>query len=290
MDEESKKKGGKGLLAVTCLLAVATIGLGVGLVIAMSKKCDEKECAKVAEDKAAVAMTENDEKIRNLIKDAEAAHAAALDNYSADRLFDYGVQISVGDGVIMPTAHSYGLQNTSTSDTYYSLVSSRRAALNNKIVEIFNKYGLKKASEPKGYFSWGAENYAFYENDNIVCYYSTEYGFSLECADKRWISEEDKALVLALAGAYEKKEGKKVGYLDARKSAITKNSAGTYERIVASFDDAAALFYRKVGGEWKFFMGVQQGPSCEEYSTSELKEAYAGEKCWDNKGNENTVK
>ena len=291
MDGEPKKKGGKGLLAITGLLAVVAIGLGVGLVIAMSKKCDEAECAKATNEKKAAATAtlnyENDEKIRGIIVSLEDAFTSATGGWGADRSFDRGVQISIGDGIIMSTNHSYGIER------YDADLSSKKTSLRNKTIEVLTDNGLKKVDEPKGFFSWAesSSEYGFYEGSNIICYYSVVGGnYSVNCADKRWYKEEDKKLTLELAAAYEKKEGNKVGYLGAETKSITKNSAGTYETIVASLDDAAALFYRKVGGEWKFFVGVQQGPGCEAYNTSELKAAYAGEKCWDDSGNESIVK
>lgn len=293
-----KNKSNRGLVILLVIFVLATAGLGtvLGITLMSNKSEDKKEDKKTVANSSTATVDENgnvvdnDAKIRELIHEAEDMHTAALDGYSATRTFDGGVEISIGDGVIMSTNHSYGLDSYNMSDAYYKLVEARRSTLDSKMNTIFSKYGLSKTSEPKGHFSWGNEHYGFYGGNNIVCYYGTDYGFALECADKNWYSEDDKTLNLALADAYKKKTGEAIGYIDAKTSGITKNNAGTYERITAGLDDAVALFYRKNGGEWKYFVAVQQGPGCEAYNTSELKEAYAGEKCWDNSGNETVVK
>ena len=56
-------------------------------------------------------------------------------------------------------------------------------------------------------------------------------------------------------------------------------------------NDAAVLFYKVPGKDWKFFMGLQQGPSCSEVNTPELRMAFAGSYCSDITANkDSTVK
>lgn len=285
MDESVKpQKNSNGALMIAGIFAIIAVVLGVCLVIAMMKKCDAAECKKVAD---AEKKDDKTEKILKIVDDVAKAHSDAMGGYNAVKTYtnnDYdGVVFSIGDGVYMPTNLSYGLDAPSYNDSYDKLLESKRVALLNKVSDALSSNGLKKVSAPSGYFAWGGDSsqYSFYEGDGIICYANTVYGFSFSCADKTWYSEDDKSLTLALAEAYKKKEGRDVGYLYAKKSDIKKNSDGTYERIMGSFDDAAAYFYRKVGGEWKFFMGAQQAADCSLYNTSELKEAYSGEKCWD---------
>lgn len=295
-----KRKSNPALLIAAIIFALISVGLGIFLAITLmnnnkseDKKDEDKKtaaCSSTATVDDEGNVVDNDSKIRELVREAEEAHAAAFDNYNASRTFDDGVQISIGDGVIMPTNHSYGLNTYTMGEDYYNMVEARRSTIDSKMSGIFGKYGLSKTSAPKGYATWGNEHFAFYEGNNIVCYYGTGYGFALECADKNWYSEEDKTLSLALADAYKKKTGETIGYIDAKTSKIEKNSAGTYDRITVGLDNAVAFFYRKNGGEWKFFTGAQQMLSCDSYNTSELKEAYAGTRCYQGSNENLTVK
>lgn len=71
---------------------------------------------------------------------------------------------------------------------------------------------------------------------------------------------------------------------------ITKSPVAGYERAWMNVGSAsvsggggfAALFYRTPGNEvWEFFRGTQEALSCEEYSTPELRKAFAGEQCFE---------
>lgn len=44
---------------------------------------------------------------------------------------------------------------------------------------------------------------------------------------------------------------------------------------------AAVLFYRKAGESWKLFKTAQEALPCSDYNTSDLRNAYKGEKCYD---------
>jgi len=41
------------------------------------------------------------------------------------------------------------------------------------------------------------------------------------------------------------------------------------------------LFYRKTSGAWKYFTGTQSELACSKYNTTDLKNAYMGDPCWD---------
>ena len=272
-----KKKNSRGLLAVVLVLGLISVGLGVGLAFSlMNNKAEDKKCnetAAKAEEKTE-ATADNDQKIRDLIGEAQKAYIDVTNNYSIMRTFDDGVQFSVGDGIIMPTNHSYGLVVTDGS-AQYKIAESYYTALSNKTAEILGKYGLKKASAPKNFgIAWSGSEayYAFYESDSIVCYYSSVGGYTLECADKSWYSEDDKALVLALAKV---ETDTKIGYFDARVKNIKKNPAGTYETIMVDRYDGVSSFYRKIGGEWKVGFGGNAGIPCDFFDTAEEKEAYS---------------
>ncbi len=287
------KKGGKGAVILAIVFALIAVGLGVWVVILLTNNNGGEAKREAASDNTDTVVVDNDAKIRELVKDVYGAVPATYDGYTAVKSFDSGVEISIADGVIMRTDRSYGIDSelTDINGSHEELSAKSRSVIDAAVLPILSKYGLKKTSEPKGYFAWGNEHYAFYEGNSIVCYYGTGIGFAFECADKNWYSEDDKSLTLALADAYKKKEGKAIGYLGAKTKGITKNKAGTYELITASEDDAVALFYRKVGdGDWKFFTALQQGPWCDSFNTAELKEAYEGEECLSVNGDMAVVK
>ena len=47
-----------------------------------------------------------------------------------------------------------------------------------------------------------------------------------------------------------------------------------------SIGSAAALFYRKEGGEWMHFVDTQEIIACSEYDTEDLKSAFKGDECY----------
>lgn len=51
----------------------------------------------------------------------------------------------------------------------------------------------------------------------------------------------------------------------------------------------ADLFYRKTSGSWQYFVGTQSEIGCEKYTTTDLKNAYKGEACWDTASNKDST-
>lgn len=293
-----KKKSSKGLVIVASLFAVIAIGLGVCLAIMMINQSknsgdgDKGDNGTTATEGAGTDNGGSDEqkvdiakKIQELIDDINTEYSSVIGaSYAAKKTENNGVQISVADGVLMKTNRSYGLEaNYAGDDAFYELIASKRLALNDALVKAFSKHDLKKTAAPTGFMTWGADTneFAFFSDNNITCFYSTIYGFGVDCADKNWYSQEDKDLIIALGKAYETAEGDKIGFIDTKASDIKKVGSNEYERIDAFVEDAAALFYRKVGGEWKFFKLAQSAFTCDTFNTDELKKVYAGEPCYD---------
>jgi hypothetical protein len=50
-----------------------------------------------------------------------------------------------------------------------------------------------------------------------------------------------------------------------------------------------SLFYKKDGGEWQFFKNTQEAPLCSDFNTDDLKNAFRGQTCFDENGNDLTV-
>lgn len=110
------------------------------------------------------------------------------------------------------------------------------------------------------------------------------------CGHISWLDAEKVNLINALAEAYNAKEGHFVGSLDAEVANIKDSEVKPYQTISANLFGAAGLFYRtSPEAEWKFFMGTQSVLACDDYDTEELRNAYAGEVCYDTEKNEDSV-
>lgn len=77
---------------------------------------------------------------------------------------------------------------------------------------------------------------------------------------------------------------------------IRDSQVNGYQSAQASVGDVkgmggyAALFYKKDGGTWKYFKGTQEIIPCTEYNTTDLRNAFMGDACWDTATNkESTV-
>ena len=123
------------------------------------------------------------------------------------------------------------------------------------------------------------------EDTGIACYVSGGLPFGLSCGYYKWVSDETVELVNELADAYKASEGKYPHYLGVYASEgfrITDSEISPYQTLTARFENAAALFYRvSPNDEWKYFIGTQAVLNCSDYNTEELKNAFAGDVCYD---------
>ena len=66
---------------------------------------------------------------------------------------------------------------------------------------------------------------------------------------------------------------------------IVDSEVSGYQRAQVShgglLGGAVALFYRKTDGEWRYFRSVQQVLECTEFDTTDLRNAFKGESCYD---------
>lgn len=114
-------------------------------------------------------------------------------------------------------------------------------------------------------------------NTSIYCMVSeSSLPFRAECSKDTWISDEDKELVVSLAKNFG------YSYIAAKSSNIKNSSVSPYQRLTANGAGAALLFYRvSPNSEWQFFTATQAELLCSDYDTNDLKNAFAGERCWD---------
>lgn len=117
-------------------------------------------------------------------------------------------------------------------------------------------------------------------DSNIIC--SVNY-FGTSCGYYKWVYDDTITMVNQLAEAYKNKEGEYPGVITlCEYSTIEDSSVSPYQTIGVSFDGAGGSFYRvSPSAEWQFFGGGQTAFSCDEYNTQDLKNAYAGEVCYD---------
>ncbi len=303
------KKGGKGAVVLAIVFALIAVGLGAWIAILLLNpaKGGESGGSSANGNNAgnggsagnAVSVSSQDDEIQSLLDAMENAFPNG--GYSVDRIYsDYGLPIKVGDKLWTESARSYGAfvkkyegSEGSATETRNSAISVlKEKGLKSVSVPIFGYNGLEADTDTTSYFK---------SDDGIYCHvsdisqvkgsgYNEGYSwFEYQCMDEKWLTGDNKKLAIDLAAAYNNtKDGKQypISYIGgALTRKIKKNLAGTYETITVGFADAAALFYRKAGGEWKYFTATQQAISCSEYNTAELKEAYKGDKCWDESSN-----
>lgn len=295
------KKGGKGAVVLAILFALIAVGLGVWLAILLlnpakgGESKNENNTNNGGSSNQAVVSERDEDEVLNLLDEIEEPFAG----YSSEKSYDHSMPIKVGDKLWAASVRTYR-----TRITVYDESDSNIDQMHSSAVSTLKSHGMTNTPVPQYGYPMNGEmdNESYYAKDNgLYCHIgdvnkaTSGYSwFDYSCTNKNWLTDENKQLALDLLAAYNRTEDGKeypANYISGTLTRkIQKNKAGTYEHITVGFDDAAALFYRKVGGEWKFFTATQQGIPCDYYKTDELKEAYRGEKCWDNSGKENTVK
>ena len=294
------KKGGKGAVVLAILFALIAVGLGVWLAILLLNPAKKDNCEVSKSENGSSSATEvtsikNEAKVREMVKKAANAWATTAEYSMVDNVFDGTAQVPVSDSVQTWSDYSYGFSTGEVNNYVIKRVENNRVKAEESVANVVSGYGLKKISRPTNFtvLFVEPEYLNYYDDGEVFCYSvwdSSEYRFT--CADRSWINADKKALVLALAKAYNAKEKDyPIGFIYADPSEITKNKAGSYELLTATESDAAALFYRKAGdNDWKYFTSLQSGPNCSLFNSSELKEAYEGELCFAEDGSESTVK
>ena len=288
------KKGGKGAAVLAIVFALIAVGLGVWLAIVLLNppKKDNCEVSNNSNNNGGSAEEDtsirNDAKVRDIVKKASEVWGKAVDYAVTGLSFDDVMVLPISDSVQTSANHAYGFKEN-VNEYSLSRVKANLASAEQSVANAVSGYGLKKIDRPTNFSFFGLSSEKFYGNDEVFCYSSwDDFAYQFNCADKTWVDSDVKELAIALAEAHNSaKKGNQIGFIYADPASIEKNSAGTYEKILASGDDYAMMFYRKVGTDaWTYFTSGQQAPSCDLFSTAELKEVYKGEKCYDSKTND----
>lgn len=145
----------------------------------------------------------------------------------------------------------------------------------------------------KGFESYALGSEYFNRETGVVCnlpYSGVPTHFA--CGYVDWYNRDNAGLVKSLGEAYGDIEDTVFGDVE-----ISDSEYKPYQRAavglwsVAGIGGANGLFYRTgPEAEWKYFTSLQAVPSCEEFNTEDLRRAFMGMECFDNQGQESTVR
>lgn len=135
-----------------------------------------------------------------------------------------------------------------------------------------------------------------YQSDSVICTVSLAdtMPVSVACANKddyTKVSSDLQPFVTAYRASNPSDNSESV-YSEPN---IKSSSVSGYQNATVSISSrqsvggAALLFYRKGTNDWQFFKATQDEIGCSEYSTADLKAAFAGTSCASSNGTESTV-
>ncbi len=192
---------------------------------------------------------------------------------------DKGPLIKIDDGLY--TTLDYG-RSLSIDPVYSGSIKDelRDDDWDNIVGSILMKYGFKQG------VAIGRYNKSYTDDNGSICVVGINGDFSMDCGHQTWLSEEKKALIKAIWPDYKAKTKNTMVVLDAKADGVKNSSVAGYQKLTASehylygIGGAAALFYRKDGGTWRYFASVQAVISCNSYTGDAIK-AFAGDDCYD---------
>ncbi len=284
---EEKKK--VNVLAVVFgIIALVSVGLAVFFGIEFFKPKDGSmttqvnESEEVVEEDVVVSVSDMAEEYKDT-KDTMEAVASSIENsWSNTATTGNGGLTYKPEGLntYVPIRFSLEIKvkNTDNADTNVGVLRSKLEAAGFSSLGVLPFLG-----------SAGPQIYGYLNSDkNIVCgvYVSNEgenYYASLECAKASWIwlTVEERKMAGELEDAYHNKTGDYTRVL-AFTGKVKDSMNKPYQTIQVSIGGAVGLFYRaNANSEWKFFTATQGPLKCSDYSTDELKKAFAGDVCYD---------
>jgi cell division protein FtsL len=175
---------------------------------------------------------------------------------------------------------SYNL--LSTSDTLNNDMETGKI-LREIIIERLAELGFSRNEEIEANIATGG---AHFVNDQtgITCLVSSGLPVYIGCSHKSWIPADSVKIANQLAEAYYKKEGEYPLSIDTESYTIKDSLVSPYQMLYTSVSNGygTGLFYRvNKDAEWEYFNVTLTGLDCEEYDTKDVRNAFAGEKCWD---------
>lgn len=189
-------------------------------------------------------------------------------------------------------------------NTYVPMKLHIQKKIKNSSTAEENVAALKSRLERAGYSSIGILPYLGSAGPEIYGYSDTRKGIVcgisvgdgdyaiLECAktDWAWLTEEEAELAVKLEAAYHDKTGEYPRLFRDLDVKAENSEISPYQVLRVSMGWAQGLFYRTSSdGDWQYFATAQGPLKCIEYNTDDLKNAFAGEVCYNDESEESVV-
>lgn len=209
--------------------------------------------------------------IKTLASQVEVALTEKFQNGNFFTTFGDGSIIKLaGTNIYTSSNKSYGVVSSSFTDEpgiqYWILEDAQSV-----IEPILTSNGFVLTD-----YDYLGKNLYYNANKDVYCRASISVPLNFSCSSGNWITEEQAAFVTDLARIAN------VNSISASPSNIQDSSVSPYQTLEARGAGYTALFYRtSPSSEWQFFTGTQAILDCEDFSTEDLKNAFAGTICWD---------
>ena len=280
-----------GIIAI-----VMIIGLSIFLTM-LNKQTDSTEVNPSAspsqkDEKEESYMTENEK--QTLVKDilSEVKESAmSIDDTDVDYVgqdiydTDFPIYLANGAKTAMPLEKSFGFIITANDNS--ELIKSMVGKASEKLTELdFEEYEdiEQNISGEHGWINTKKKIVCTPIKNNLT-------SMSLSCGHTSWLSAEKIALGNALAEAYKAKEEKYPTYISANPQKIENSPYQPYQKLIASIQNFAGLFYRSSSdADWVYFASTQAALPCKDYYADQgARHAFQGDVCLDADGQNSTV-
>ena len=291
-----KPKSSKGLITLVVILAIlALAGTAFGIygMFFQPKPTCETNCSEHNDDANSDSTIENndvsssgtsnaaidstEEVVRKIVNQLQ--ESISKENLSPIKTYDmYVLNKNTSAKTLLPLEKSFGIYGTRTN-TSLEDQNQIESLFRTKLTEL----GFVENNEIEGPFYLAGNGNYINKEKQIVCNISVGSPYSINCGHQSWISEDKIAFANQLAEAVYEASGSYPFSIDTNYEVTIKDSAiNPYQRLNIPVGNAIGLFYRtSPNSEWKYFKAVQAAPECSEFNTADLKNAFAGEQCYE---------
>ena len=293
----NKNKKPKGLVfgVVFCaILAIAGVVFGIYELVDSNQKSQQiSELKAQTENQEEVVnssdtavgiidLTQNDANVRAVVDEMQkvATDTSGVGDIKVyDRLFP--LVKSQNAKTLLRLEKSYGLYAFSELDNI-----DESSAITEAIVKKLKELGFVDNDDIFGpAYVVGGSN-LINSDSGIICNISGGLPFTAECGHISWVSDESIALANKLSDAYNSVEGSYPFSINLRGYTIKDSSVSPYQTLRVAISNAMGLFYRtSPDTDWQYFTATQAVLNCDDFNTQDLKNAFAGETCYDGSQN-----
>lgn len=122
---------------------------------------------------------------------------------------------------------------------------------------------------------------------NIACASSP---MKIVCANISWVPESAISTANDLADAYYAKKNTYPLLVNTSLITIKESEVAPYQTLSVPTDNAMSLFYRNdASSDWQYFMTTQMQLKCSDYNTTDLRNAFSGDICYDEASGSNST-